>query len=316
MEKKKILDPFDFIFSDKVSVEEALFNEMYNPLSIRNNEIVYNPPLPGTHSPKCPMKWLSGSYDLTGYLCIQTIGDTATPTLGEDFPYPRNWQAFKDYASFQEILDGIEPLHTEEDYKHVHRLRDKIDYSGPDGIKKMLSRALRAFDPDYEPDESFDETELLLHLIRDHPVWLHDEVIRHKFVTILETARWSLRKPDRNNAIQYLKACLIPKSPKGKVSLPPGYELAMELANELAQHLAEKCKHFVGNTLVNRKGQRIDSDTFDEIIKQARIQGEWRISTLSIDSLNSLVFNTTDFAQSLFEAFFLVSMKTIRRNQK
>lgn len=302
-EKGKIVEDFDFIFSDKKGLDEVRFAERYTPLLIRNSSFVRSAPdphkgllravakafSPSADSPKKPTRkkkslkitepeYFGAYYDhQTGYLCVSIAGER------ESVNDP--WEVFFKYASFGEILDEIKPLPTDRLFNLASVARNQHD----------VKSALQA--------------------IQIEPTYLLDKDIAHLLSDVIRKARWSADRKERGENINLLKNYLIPKSPGGNAPLPTGWEYAHELLSELAGHLKSVCKSYVDVNLVRKRKDLVHPDDIETIIAAARQQGEWRISTLSCSAIDSLVRETKTFVYDLITTHLDVSLKKLSREK-
>ncbi|MCC6347903.1 MAG: hypothetical protein IT388_12005 [Nitrospirales bacterium] len=301
-DKGKVEDDFGFIFFDKNGIEEVLFAKLYTPLLIRNPSFVRPAPnpygyllpavealRPSADSPKKPTRKKKplkiterkcfGAYynHQTGHLSVSIAGKRET------INNPR--EVFCEYASFNEILDEIRPLPTNELFNLVSAAKNQGD----------VKSALRA--------------------IQLEPTYLLDKKMANLLSEVIRKARWSTNRKERSENISLLNDYLIPKSPGGETPLPPGWEYADELLSELAEHLKGICKSHVNINLARGRKDPIHPDDLEAIITAARQQGEWRISTLSYYHLDLLIRKTRTFVDDLITACLNVSTKKLSRKK-
>ena len=290
-----ITDAFTFIFNDKNGISESLFNHCYNPPIIRNLDMPFKSPssenvyseyfrkgLKGekvniTTKKETELTWFAGIYYPNTFHFQVSI---TTPEKRTTFSKRNSWTIFCRYASFQEILDALEPMTTLKTYS-------------------VITKALEQNDD-----------KALLNLIRDFPQWILHNEIRFRFIKILETARWSSNKKIRSNALHLLKSQLLPKHPRGKIPIPPGYNYGLMFLNELAEYLSRKYKLAYEDYFMF---DAMDEPPYPALKNIAKEHKDYRISTLTDSDLERLIFKPELFVQDIIASHFKASFKTMKR---
>jgi hypothetical protein len=171
LQKENIItDAFTFIFNDKNGISDSLFNHCYNPPIIKNLDIPFESPssenvyseyfrkgLKGekvsiTIKKEPELTWFAGTYYPDTFRFQVSI---TTPKKRMTFSERDSWTIFCRYASFQEILDALEPMTTLKTYS-------------------VITKALEQNDD-----------KALLNLVRDFPHWILHNEIRFRFIKIL-----------------------------------------------------------------------------------------------------------------------------------
>lgn len=217
-----------------------------------------------------------------------------------------SWNIFYENMTFNGFFYYISGLHSFSNSVGVYdkKTKNALKFIKRDSSVVNIDKGIK------EIREHDDKS--LLKLISDYPGILHNPNIQRRFIEILNIARWEFNEEKRNEAIELLLNCLIPKTGKGnrKPLVPEiNYPLMLELMKRLATFFSEKCKK------VMEHSDSINQYDYNFLMEWARKKNEWRISSLDIDSLKKIIGNPAKYAENFIKTHFNISPKTISRSK-
>lgn len=264
---------FEFVFSKKPTLEENFFARYYSTPEINRRDKSYTKP---------------GILRVTGepFVSYRAYYANSLKVIkiktGEEIS--GGLQVFYDHATFVEILIAIK------------------DIPPPDENFLTL-----LYDPRFLNEKKF------LNHIRDNPRLLLNRDIAWMFITLMENANHYDKKIARE-VTNLLKDHFIPLRHGGKRKIPAVTKYAREILIELATSLSKKCREEmieVFYTGSKREGKLTDDD-YEAITTHAKNIKDYRISVLSKDALEKLIFRPAAFVDGLLQCHLKVSERTLK----
>jgi len=266
---------FDFYFSDKKDPEKSYFATYY--LS--------------TKKPPAQLR-------ITGSIISKKISPKAV------------WEIFHDNATFSEILKNVEPTGIDESLiSKMHEFKENghIVYAKKEENKEsfVFSFAERnLLNGDLAQKKRTSNEILALEIIRENPSSVLDMEYAYELMKVLKTARWSFDKKASDRAKKLLMDHLIPKHPGGQTPVPENLKAVKAIMIDLAEHISRKCKDHINSQTALSRGDKIEEDLYSNIKDWASKINEFRISRLSLTSLNTLVFSPVKYVNSILLKHF------------